>query len=76
MFEFLEVKDIFMPGIDTIYNDSQACVNWSKRYTTKCLQHIQMKEKHVRGNIATNFATIPHVDGKVNLADIFKKEKT
>ncbi len=35
--EFLEVKDVFTPGINTIYNDNQACVNWSKRCTTKGL---------------------------------------
>jgi hypothetical protein len=72
--ECLEVKDIFMPGINTMYNTSQACVNWSKWCTTKGLRHIQMKENHVRENIATNFVVIHHVHGKVNLADIFTKE--
>jgi hypothetical protein len=35
--EFLEVKDIFMPGTNTICNDNQACVNWSKCCTIKGL---------------------------------------
>jgi hypothetical protein len=63
-----------MPGINTIYNDNQACVNWSKKCTTKRLRHIQMKETHVRENIASNFIHIQHVGGKVNLADLFTKE--
>ncbi len=74
IFEFLEVKNIFMPGINTIYNDNQACVNWSKKCTTKGLRHKQMKENHIRENIANKFVTILHIDGKINLADIFTKE--
>jgi hypothetical protein len=31
-FEFLEVKDIFMTGANNIFNDNQACVNWSKKF--------------------------------------------
>jgi hypothetical protein len=74
IFDFLQVKDTFMPGTNTVYNDNQACVNWSKSCTTKGLRHIQMKENHIRENIANKFVTIHHVDGKVNMADIFTKE--
>jgi hypothetical protein len=74
LFEFLGMKDIFMPGTTVIYNDNQACVNWSKSSTSKGLRHIQMKENHVRENIANNFVTIQHIDGKINLADLFTKE--
>ena len=73
LLEVLDVKHIFMPTTNIIYNDNQACVNWSKRHTTKGLRHIQMKENHIRENIANKFVTICHVDGKVNLADIFTK---
>jgi hypothetical protein len=58
-----------MPEVYNIYNDNQACVNWSKKCTNK-----GMKENHVRENIASNFVQICHVAGKVNLADIFMKE--
>jgi hypothetical protein len=51
-----------------------ACVNWSKCTTTKGLRHIQMKENRVRESILTNFVTIKHIDGKINLADLFTKE--
>ncbi len=72
--EFLHVKHLFMPDTTTIYNDNQACINWSKRYTTKGLRHIQMKENRVRENVLNAFVSIHHVEGKVNLADLFTKE--
>jgi hypothetical protein len=74
LLKFLEVDHIFMPTTNIIYNDNQACVNWSKKCTTKGLRHIQMKENRVRENITSNFVTIQHIDGKVNIADIFTKE--
>ena len=63
-----------MPTTTTILNDNKAYVNWSKRTTTKGLRHIQMRENHVRENVESQFVTIAHVGGKVNLADLFKKE--
>jgi len=74
IFRFLQVHHLFMPGTNIVYNDNQACVNWSKRSTTKGLRHIQMKENRVRENIVSNFVRINHIDGKINLADIFTKE--
>jgi hypothetical protein len=74
VFDFLGVKDLFMPGVNVIYNDNQACINWSKSTTSKGLHHIQMKENHVRENIAARFVHVQHVEGKINLADIFTKE--
>jgi hypothetical protein len=70
----LGVKNIFMPGITTIFNDNNACVNWAKKCTTKGLCHIQMRENHVRENVENKFVRIVHIGGKVNLADIFTKE--
>jgi hypothetical protein len=72
--DFLGVEDIFMPSVNTVYNDNMACVNWSKCTTTKGLRHIHMKENRVRESIHSNFVTIKHIDGKINLADIFTKE--
>ena len=63
-----------MPDTTMIYNDNKACAQWSKCTTTKGLRHIQMKENRVRENILSKFVSISHVDGKVNLADIFTKE--
>jgi hypothetical protein len=74
LFEFLHIKDIFMPGSTTVYNDNRACVLWSKCSTMKGLHHIQMHENMVKENIVLNFVTICHVHGKLNLADIFTKE--
>jgi hypothetical protein len=33
-----------------------------------------MKENRVRENIATQFVSIQHIEGKLNIADIFTKE--
>ncbi len=74
LLEFLEVRHIFMPATNIIYNDNKACVMWSKNTTTKGLQHIQMKENRVRENVSSQFVTICHIDGKTNLADLFTKE--
>jgi len=63
-----------MPSVTTVYNDNMACVNWSKCTTTKGLRHIQMKENRVRESIFSNFVQVKHIDGKINLADIFTKE--
>jgi len=71
---FLDVKSTFMPTTNVIYNDNKACVNWSKSCTTKGLRHIQMRENRVRENIQNQFVKICHVNGKVNLADLFTKE--
>jgi hypothetical protein len=74
IYDFFGVKDIFMPGTNIIFNDNNACINWSKKCTTKGLRHIQMKENLVRENITSKFVQVSHVNGKVNLADIFTKE--
>jgi hypothetical protein len=71
IFDFLGVKDLFMPSVNFIYNDNQACVNWAKACTTKGLRHIQMRENRVRENVLTHFVSIQHVNDKHNLADIF-----
>ncbi len=35
--EFLEVKHLFMPDTNIVYNDNKACIQWSKNTTTKGL---------------------------------------
>jgi len=72
--EFLGVKDIFMPSTSIIFNDNNGCVQWSKAATTKGLRHIQMRENRIRENIVSKFVKILHIDGKINLADVFTKE--
>ena len=74
MLDFFEVCSQFMPGTQTIFNDNNACVNWSKRCTTKGLWHIQMRENMVHENVENSFITVERIGGKVNLADLFTKE--
>jgi hypothetical protein len=33
-----------------------------------------MKENHVHENISSQFVSIQHIDGQINIADIFTKE--
>ena len=42
--------------------------------TTKGLRHLQIRENAVRESVQNNFMLIKHIEGKVNLADIFTKE--
>jgi hypothetical protein len=72
--EFLEVRDLFMPGTTVVYNDNTACINWSKRSTTKGLHHIQMRKNMVREQVENHFVSVTHIGGKMNLADLFTKE--
>jgi hypothetical protein len=72
--EFIDVQNIFMPSTNIIYNDNRASVNWSKSCTSKGLWHIQMKENRVRENIESNFIAMSHIDGRLNIADIFAKD--
>ena len=70
-------SDLSLPSATStvpIYNDNQACVIWSHSSTSKGLRHIQIKENVVRENVANKTISISHVEGKVNIADIFTKE--
>jgi hypothetical protein len=57
-----------------IYNDNNACVCWSKSTTTKGLRHIQIRENTIREAVASDFISVQHIEGKLNLADMFTKE--
>jgi hypothetical protein len=70
--DFLGFKDTFMPGTNIIYNDNNACINWSKRCMMKGLRHIQMKENHVRENVEKQFVSIVHIGGKQNFTKEMK----
>jgi hypothetical protein len=74
--EFLGVQDMFMPRETIIYNDNKACVDWSKCSTTKGLRHFRCKKISLgkTENIQNQLVKILHIDGKLNLADIFTKE--
>jgi hypothetical protein len=76
--DFLDVRHIFMPPTNIMYNDNKACMQWSKGNTTEGLLHIQMRENRIRENIASKLVSIHHIDGKmkdtshfVELSDLF-----
>jgi hypothetical protein len=74
LIEGLELTNDLMHPPTTIYNDNSACVCWSKATTTKGLRHIQMRENAIREAVATDFISVQHIEGKLNLADMFTKE--
>ena len=70
----MRLIDETMPSPTPIYNDNMACVNWSKTTTTKGLWHVQIRENAIREAVANDFVNIQHIEGRLNLADIFTKE--
>ena len=56
----------------TIYN--AACVQWAVNLTSKGLRHIQIRENAVRESVQNGFASIKHIQGSLNLSDMFTKE--
>ena len=59
----------------TIYNDNQACIDWSKTLTSKGLRHITIRNNAVRESVQNRFADIKHIEGKLNPSDGFTKEE-
>ena len=58
----------------TIYNDNNACICWSKNTTTKGLRHIQIRDNAVRESVQSGFIEVKHIEGRLNLLDMFTKE--
>ena len=57
-----------------IYNDNQACVQWSHSLTTKGVKHINLKENMVREAHQAKRVNVAHIPGVINSSDIFTKE--
>ena len=70
----LRLIESLMPTPTPIFNDNSACVCWSKSTTTKGLRHIQMRENAIGEAVLSDFVSVSHIEGKVNLADMFTKE--
>ena len=70
----LDLQNELLPPPTTIYNDNMACIQWSSNMTTKGLRHIQIRENAVRESVSNGFAKIKHIEGKINLSDMFTKE--
>ena len=63
-----------LPDKTIVYNDNNACICWSHNMTTKGLRHIQVRENGVCEMIQRGIIDVQHIDGKLNLADLFTKE--
>ncbi len=64
----------YMPRPTVIYNDNAACVAWSHNLTTKGLRHIQIRENAIREQVHLKNVAIRHIQGAINLSDLFTKE--
>eukprot|EP00558_Chaetoceros_sp_UNC1202_P009040 CAMPEP_0197232302 /NCGR_PEP_ID=MMETSP1429-20130617/152_1 /TAXON_ID=49237 /ORGANISM="Chaetoceros sp., Strain UNC1202" /LENGTH=1842 /DNA_ID=CAMNT_0042690279 /DNA_START=1 /DNA_END=5529 /DNA_ORIENTATION=- len=67
-------EDLIMPDTIPIYNDNNACVQWSASMTTRGLRHIQMRENAVREEHAKGHIKCIHIKGDINISDMFTKE--
>eukprot|EP00957_Ditylum_brightwellii_P056174 4258418-Ditylum_brightwellii.AAC.1 len=68
------LKDLNLCEETHMVNDHMACVNWAYNMMIKGLHHIQMRKSTVCEVVQSNFSTISHVGGKVNLSDILTQE--
>ena len=57
-----------------VYNDNQACVDWSRSTTTKGIKHLNLRENMIRETVHDKEATIFHIPGVINGSDLFTKE--
>ena len=74
LLEGMHLKNEFMPEPNNVYNDNSASIHWAHNMTTKGLRHLQIRENAIRESVQNGFVNIKHIDGKINLADLFTKE--
>ena len=69
-------QHIYIPNKEPIqvYNDNNACVCWSKSTTTKGLRHMTIRGNAIRESVSDKTVSTKHIEGKINIADIFTKE--
>ena len=72
----MNTQNIYIPSLEPIkvYNDNNTCVCWSKSTTTKGLRHMTIRENTIRESLSNNTVSIKHIEGKINIADVFTKE--
>ena len=57
-----------------LYNDNEACAQWSHNMTMKRTRHMENRETSLREWVQEGSLAVRHVRGRVNPADIFTKE--
>ncbi|KAL7516707.1 hypothetical protein ACHAWX_001691 [Stephanocyclus meneghinianus] len=57
-----------------VYNDNDACVQWSASVTNKGTNHMNLKENYVRKAHQLGLAQVKHIPGIVKASNIFTKE--
>ena len=75
LLEGMDLHTQLMSKTTTVHNDNSACVQWSRNTTTKGLRHIQIRENSFREAVQKHFIKVQHIEGKLNLSDMFTKEE-
>ena len=57
-----------------VYNDNQACVQWSASMTSKGIKYLNLRENQVRECHQDKIVQVLHILGIINPSDIFTKE--
>jgi hypothetical protein len=66
------LSDIDFPTV--LYNDNEACLEWSYNMTSKAARYIELQENSIHERVQDKTLNICHIMGKVNPADNFTKE--
>ena len=71
----MNAQNIYIPNADPIeiYNNNNAYVCWGKSTTTKGLCHMTIRENAIRKSVTNKVVSSTHIEGKINIADIFTK---
>jgi hypothetical protein len=67
-----DISDTLSPS--PVYNNNEACGQWSHNMTTKQIRHMKMCANAVHEWVQDSSLKALHVKGKTNPADIFTKE--
>jgi hypothetical protein len=67
-----DISDTLSPS--PLYNDNEACIQWSHNMTTKQIQHTEMHENAVQEWVQDSSLKVLQDKGKTNPDDIFTKK--
>ena len=70
----LDIGILYARQCTPIYNNNQACVNWTACCTSKGTKHLNLHENHVHECHQDKTAKVMNIPGIINRSDIFMKE--
>ena len=70
-----DLLHIDLPQNTEFYNKNHKCVYWSKSLITKIMKHPILRENNIRGFVHNKELEVHNISGKLNVSDIFTKER-